>query len=99
MSKQIKQMEMDALRQTFQDVRDMVFLSNSKLNCQIDTQLRAALRKKQIRLQVVKNSLCRRVFSEIGVHVENVWEGSTVVAWGGDRLADVSKAYALAASK
>ena len=99
MSKQIKQMEMDALRQTFQDVRDMVFLSNSKLDCHIDTQLRAALRKKQIRLQVVKNSLCRRVFSEIGVHVENVWEGNTVVAWGGNSLAELSKELDVLARK
>ena len=49
MSKVIKQMEMDALKQTFQDIRDMVILSASKLSCQQDTQLRAALRKKNIR--------------------------------------------------
>jgi large subunit ribosomal protein L10 len=91
MSKQIKQMEMDILKQTFRDVRDMVILSSNKFDCQADTQVRAALRKKQIRLQVVKNSLCRRVFSEIGMNIENVWQGNTVLAWGGNSLAELSK--------
>ncbi len=63
MSKQIKQLEMDSLEQTFKDVRDVVFLSVSGVNAQLDNQVRLALRKKNIRLQVVKNSLASRVFS------------------------------------
>lgn len=91
MSKLIKQMEMDALKQTFQDVRDMVILSASKVSCQADTQLRAALRKKNIRLRVVKNSLARRVFNEIGMTVTKCWEGPTMLAWGSNSLAELSK--------
>src|SRR5439155_3333180 len=91
MSKVIKQMEMDALKQTFQDIRDMVIVSASKLSCQQDTQLRAALRKKNIRLRVVKNSLARRVFEEIGVAVRKCWEGPTMLAWGSNSLAELSK--------
>jgi large subunit ribosomal protein L10 len=91
MSKQIKQMEMAALKQTFQGVRDLVVLSSDRFDCQANTQVRAALRKKQIRLQVVKNSLCRRVFEEIGLNLGDVWEGNTVLAWGGNSLAELSK--------
>lgn len=91
MSKLIKQMEMDALKQTFQDVRDMVVLSASKVSCQADTQLRAALRKKNIRLRVVKNSIARRVFDEIGMKVSKCWQGPTMLAWGSNSLAELSK--------
>jgi large subunit ribosomal protein L10 len=91
MSKLIKQMEMDALKDTFQDVRDMVILSTSKVSCQADSQLRAALRKKNIRLRVIKNSLARRVFNEIGIALHKCWEGPTMLAWGSNSLAELSK--------
>ena len=70
MSKQIKQLEMEALQKTFHDVSDMVVLSSEKLSCQGDHQFRTALRKKNIRLLMVKNSLARRVFGDLGIKVE-----------------------------
>jgi large subunit ribosomal protein L10 len=90
MSKQIKQLEMDSLKKTFQDVRDLVVLSSNKLSCQEDNQLRAALRNKSIRIQVVKNSLARRVFDELGMKVSGYWEGTTALAWGAGSLAELS---------
>lgn len=91
MSKVIKQMEMDALKHTFKDVRDLVVLSSEKLTCQIDYGMRAMLRKKQIHVQMVKNTLARRVFSELGMNVQKYWAGTTLVAWGGTSLAELSK--------
>ena len=91
MSKVIKQMEMDALKSAFNGVRDMVVLSSEKLNCQIDYSMRAALRKKNIRVLMVKNTLARRVFDEMGMKVESCWQGTTLVAWGGTSLAELSK--------
>jgi large subunit ribosomal protein L10 len=91
MSKQIKQMEMDALKTTFQGVRDLVLLSVSGLSCQTDNQLRLSLRKKNIRLQMVKNSLARRVFGELGIKSEQLQAGPTVVAWGAGSLAELSR--------
>src|SRR3954452_22855712 len=91
MSKQIKQMQMDALGQTFGSVRDMVLMSVSGLSCQQDTQLRHTLRKKNIRLQVVKNSLARLVFARLGMNLTQCWAGPTTVAWGAAGLADLSK--------
>ncbi len=95
MSKVIKQMEMDALKKTFQDVRDMVILSVQGLNCQADHGLRSAMRKKHIRLQVVKNSLTRRVFNELGLKLGDdspIWIGPTMLAWGTDSLGELSRA-------
>jgi large subunit ribosomal protein L10 len=91
MSKVIKQMEMDALKNTFKDVRDLVVLSSEKLNCQIDYGMRASLRKKNIHVQMVKNSLARRVFGDLGMNVQKCWAGTTIVAWGGTSLAELSK--------
>jgi large subunit ribosomal protein L10 len=91
MSKQIKQMEMDALKQTFANVRDMVMMSVTGLDCHADNHLRLTLRKKNIRLQVVKNSLARRVFTDLGLPVDPVKEGSTTLAWGGGSIAELCK--------
>ena len=91
MSKQIKQMEMDALKQTFANVSDMVILSATMLDSQSDHAIRSMLRKKNISLKVVKNSLARRVFDELGVNTDGFWEGPTALAWGSNSLADLSK--------
>ncbi|CAN5178717.1 hypothetical protein BH10PLA2_BH10PLA2_09400 [soil metagenome] len=91
MSKVIKQMEMDALKDAFKDVRDMVVLSSEKLTAQIDYGVRSALRKKNIRVQMVKNTLARRVFGDLGMNVSSCWSGVTLVAWGGTSLAELSK--------
>jgi large subunit ribosomal protein L10 len=92
MSKVIKQMEMNALRDTFKEVRDLVVLSSTKLGCHADHGLRSTLRKKNIRVQMVKNSLARRVFEEFGMKVDDgYWGGSTILAWGSNSIADLSK--------
>jgi large subunit ribosomal protein L10 len=94
MSKVIKQMESDALRATFQDVRDAVVLSIQGLNCQLDGALRATLRKKNIRLKVVKNSLTRRVFDDLGIRTGSdspMWAGPTTLAWGANSVAELSR--------
>jgi large subunit ribosomal protein L10 len=97
MSKVIKQMQMDAIRQTFDGVRDMVVLSVKGLDCQGDYALRATLRKKNVKMMVLKNSLARRVFGEIGIHIppdSKYWEGPTTFVWGapGASIAEVSRA-------
>src|SRR5881392_1831058 len=94
MSKVIKQMQMDALKATFKGVRDLVVLSVKGLSCQADGQLRATLRKKNIRLQVVKNSFTRLVLKDIGLNVPDdspVWKGNTVLAWGGSSVSELSR--------
>ncbi len=94
MSKVIKQMEMDALRGTFQGVRDLVVLSTSKLSCLGEHTLRSTLRQKKIRLHQVKNSLARRVFRELNLHVADdspYWQKPTILAWGGTSVSELSR--------
>ena len=94
MSKVIKQMEMDSLKDTFKEVRDLVVLRITGLSGVADHQFRAALRKKNVRLKVVKNSLARRVFQELGLNVGDespYWEGPTAFAWGAGSVAELSR--------
>jgi large subunit ribosomal protein L10 len=95
MSKYIKQMEMDALKGAFREVRDVVVLSVKGLAAQAEHGLRATLRKKNVRLQVVKNSLTRRVFHELGLNVADdspYWLGPTTMAYGAGSIAELSRA-------
>ena len=94
MSKVIKQMQMDAIKTTFEGVRDMVILSVKGLNSLADGQFRTALRKKKIRLQVVKNSHTRRVFKEMGLNLPDdspIWKGTIVLAWGASSVSELSR--------
>lgn len=97
MSKTIKQMQIASIEETFKSVRDLVVLSVKGLDCHADHAFRAALRKKNVRLQVVKNTLTRKVFGEMGMSVEAdspYWAGPTTLAWGppGVSIAEVSRA-------
>ncbi|MBL8995043.1 MAG: 50S ribosomal protein L10 [Spirochaetia bacterium] len=82
---------MDALKRDFNGVRDLVMLSVVGLDAIAENQIRLGLRKKGIRLQQVKNSLARRVFSDMGLSVKTGWEGATTVAWGAGSVAELSK--------
>jgi ribosomal protein L10 len=35
--------------------------------------------------------VARRVFADLGIKLDNVWEGPTIMAWGTESLADLSK--------
>ncbi len=91
MSKQIKQMGMDTLKQQFQGVRDLVMMNVVGLDAVSDNNIRLALRKKNIRLQMVKNSLAKRVFNEMGISLDKTWESATTLAWGGTSVAELCK--------
>jgi len=94
MSKALKQMEMADLRGTFTGVRDLVLLSVKGLNSLGEYTLRASLREKKIRLKMVKNSLTRRVFAEMGMEFGEdspFWKQNTVVAWGANSAAELAR--------
>jgi large subunit ribosomal protein L10 len=91
MSKIIKQMQMDAMKKTFHGVKSLVVLSQSKLGAVAENTMRLNLRKKNVLLHQVKNSLARKVFDEMGIPIKDVWGGSTVFAWGPESVKDLSK--------
>lgn len=83
MSKKIKEMELNELRKTFRDVRDLVLLEPLKLDSSADYELRRGLRAKNIRVKMVKNTLVKKVFDENGVKVDP-GAGPTLLCWGAD---------------
>jgi len=94
MSKIIKAMEMEDLRRTFQDVRDLVVLTTHQLDSLGEYTLRANLRKKKIRLKTVKNSLCRKVFKDLNINIPDdspFWSKQSVIAWGSNSIAELSR--------
>jgi large subunit ribosomal protein L10 len=95
MSKAVKQMQLNALEADFAEVRDAVFLNSLGVDAISDNVMRLDLRKKNIRMQMVKNSLARKVFEKAGVKVpEETWLGRTVIAWGGDSVKTLAKEIA-----
>lgn len=91
MSKIIKNMQIEHLRGTFKDVRDYVLLNIVGLDAITENKVRLGLRKKGIRLQMVKNSLARKVFTEFGFKVESGWSGATTLAWGAASVKELAK--------
>jgi large subunit ribosomal protein L10 len=91
MSKKIKQMQMDALGKQFDGVRDLVVLTVSGVDSITDNKMRLDLRKKNIRMSMVKNSLARRVFTKMGITLGEVWGGPTTIAWGANSIAELSR--------
>ena len=88
MSKLVKNMEFTALEKTFSAVRDLVLITPAKIDATLDFNFRKQLREKKVKVQMVKNSLVRRVFDASGIKLEDkTWTGTTLVAWGADSLA------------
>jgi len=92
MSKYVKKLMMDELRETLVGVRDLLVLDLKGVDAITDNQMRLKLREKEIRIRVVANNLARKVFSESGPDgVCEFFEGPTAVAWGGDSIVDLAK--------
>lgn len=91
MSKKIKEMELNHLRQTFQGVKDLVLLEPLKLDSATDFEMRKRLRAQNIRVKMVKNTLARKVFSELGVNVDP-GSGPTLICWGADSIKELGTA-------
>ena len=84
-------MQMDVLAKDFAGVTEMVICSIKGIDAINENAMRLNLRKKNIRMQMVKNSLFRRVFGESLPLPEAVWSGTSVIAWGGDSIKGLSK--------
>jgi large subunit ribosomal protein L10 len=94
MSKVIKQMELDALKNSLQGFRQFVLLTVNGLSCQADHHLRAGFRKKGVKVQMVKNSLARLVFDQMGIKLPKdspYWVGTTWMTFGPDSVAELSR--------
>lgn len=92
MSKYVKEIMMDQLKSELGDARSLLVLDLKGLDATSETQFRSDLRKKKIRLRTVKNTLAGKVLDELGMGgVRKYLAGPSVVAWGGDGIAELAK--------
>jgi len=92
MSKYVKELVTDYLRQTLCDVEDVVLVNVIGLDANSNNRLRGELAQKNIELLVVKNSLARRATegTPLSPAFEGV-EGSLAIVWGGDDFVSLAK--------
>lgn len=69
----------------------MVLLEPLKLDSATDFEMRKRLRAQNIRVKMVKNTLARKVFSELGVNVDP-GSGPTLICWGADSIKELGTA-------
>lgn len=92
MSKYVKELMMDQLRADLDGARSVLILDFKGLDATSENQLRLDLRKKSIRVRALKNTLARKVFSEIGLGgLDRFLTGPSVAVWGGEGVAELAK--------
>lgn len=92
MSKRVKQMLMDDIRQRLGESRDLLVVDSARLNGVTVNRLRLALREKSISLLTVPNRLAKRALEESGVTALDAFlDGPSTLIWGGEDIISLSK--------
>jgi large subunit ribosomal protein L10 len=92
MSKYVKELMMDQLKSDLDGSRSLLIVDLKGLDAITEHRLRSDLRKKSIRIRALKNSLARRVFSDMGMEgLSQFLAGPSVAVWGGDGVAELAK--------
>jgi large subunit ribosomal protein L10 len=95
MSKYVKELMMDQLRTDLDGTRSVLILDLKGLDAVAEYGLRRDLRKKSIRLRVLKNTLARRVFTDMGMDgLSKYLDGPSALVWGGDGVPELAKEIA-----
>jgi large subunit ribosomal protein L10 len=92
MSKYVKQLLTDHLRDRLGDSSDLLVVSVTGMDANSNSRLRKELRSKNIDLMVVKNSMARRATS--GTSLELAFQGldgPAAVVWGGEDIVTLAK--------
>lgn len=93
MSKKIKALEIEALRTAFGGVKDFVIVQPLKVDAGTEHEFRKKLRAKKVRVQLVKNTYTKKVFTEMGITLDDaLWAGPTLLCWGGANIKALSNA-------
>ena len=95
MSKKVKGFIQQEYQTYYQGVNECLVVSLRGLSGVDNNELRGDLLAKDIRLNVVKNSLARRAFAELGREsISQILTGPCAIAFGGDSIVDVAKVMA-----
>jgi len=72
----------------FKDAKTFVFVASRGLTVEQDTNMRRELRNGNVKFQVIKNTVLRLVFKELGIEgLDEIFEGPTAVAYSDDIVA------------
>ena len=92
MSKVVKSMIMDDLKQRLTGVNDALLVSIAGLNTDQTFRLRKELRSKGVSLLMIKNSLARRATEGTPLSAAfEVMEGSLALCWGSEDIVSLAK--------
>ena len=80
-----KKVVVEEIKQKIQDAKSVVFVKFNGLTVAQDTELRREFRKNNVEYKVLKNTLIRRAFNDLGVTAfDDDLNGPTSVAFGAD---------------
>ena len=83
-----KQQRVEDLTAELKGATTYVFASTRGLTVAQDTEMRAELRKNGVKFEVIKNTVLRRVFAELGFEgLDEVFKGPTAVGYSNDIIA------------
>ena len=92
MSKYVKELMMDQLKTELDGDRSVLILDLKGLDAITEYQFRRDLRGKKIKMRVLRNTLARRVFDDMGIGgLSRFLEGPSVAVWGGAGVAELAK--------
>ena len=100
MSKAVKQMMMEDLRQTVGECREVLVVDVSKLDGVTSNKWRLALAKKNIHAVGVKNALARKALGDVGLTgLGGALTGPSTLIFGGEDIVALSREIAEWATK
>ena len=83
-----KQQRVEDLTSELKGATTYVFVATRGLTVAQDTEMRAELRKNGVKFEVIKNTVLRRVFAELGFEgLDEVFKGPTAVGYSDDIIA------------
>lgn len=92
MSKYVKELQTESMKQRLQGVNDAFLVSVAGMNAGSNHRLRMQLRAKKMHLLVIKNSLARLAAkgTPLAAAFENI-EGPAALVWGGEDVVSLAK--------
>ena len=95
MSKYVKNMIVDTVRERIGENRDLLVVDSSLLDGNTTNRWRLALREKDITVLTVGNSLARRALNDLGISTLDPYlSGPSTLVWGGEDIVALSKEIA-----
>ena len=95
-----KKVVVEEIKNKIQNAKSVVFVKFSGLTVAEDTELRREFRKNEVEYKVLKNTLIKRAFNDLGItDFDDDLNGPTAVAFGTDEtgaakvVVDASKKY------